>query len=123
MEDVIITGLKPHRGPTDGGTYVEIRGLHFDLTSALLNEAFCRFNTTAVPATFVTSTLMQCVAPAHQEGYVDVEVTMQLFDFSVSGVQFQYQVRKLFLLVISQCSNVAVCSFSHDFTPLHVLRL
>lgn len=63
----------------------------FDLASAELNEVACRFNTTRVPATFVTSTLLQCVAPKGSEGHVDVEVSMNLFDYTSSGVQFQYQ--------------------------------
>eukprot|EP00966_Prymnesium_polylepis_P236552 5470679-Prymnesium_polylepis.1 len=50
MEDVVVTALKPNRGPTDGGTYVEVRGLYFDLSSTLLHETLCRFNRTAVPA-------------------------------------------------------------------------
>ena len=72
-------------------THRALLACQFDLASADLNEVACRFNTTRVPATFVTSTLLQCIAPKSNEGHVDVEVSMNLVDFSSSGVQFQYQ--------------------------------
>ena len=75
MEDPVVYTVKPTKGPISGGTYVEVNGEHFDLASD--GDILCRFNTTAVPATFVTSSLLQCTAPNHIEGYVDVEITMQ----------------------------------------------
>ena len=92
FDEPIITAVKPLRGPADGGTYVEVSGYGFDMASALLGQIQCRFNRTTVPATAVSSALLQCVSPKHAEGYVDVEVTMQLQDYTSSGVQFQYQV-------------------------------
>jgi hypothetical protein len=108
-DEPVITAVKPLRGPIDGGTYVEVSGVHFDLASALLGELMCRFNRTAVQATLVTTSLLQCVAPKHAEGFVDVEVTMQLHDFSSSGVQFQYQVRR---------HSGHICSSTRTFLPM-----
>jgi hypothetical protein len=90
-DEPTVRAIKPNQGPIGGGSYVEIYGRNFDFASAQAGETFCRFNTTTVPATFVSSTLLQCVAPRHSEGYVDIEVAMQLQDFSSSGVQFQFQ--------------------------------
>jgi hypothetical protein len=90
-EEPVVISVKPPKGPVSGGTYVEISGLQFDFASAELDEVTCRFNTTRVPATFVTSTLLQCVAPKSGEGHVDVEVSMNLVEYSSTGVQFQYQ--------------------------------
>ena len=35
--------------------------------------------------------VIQCIAPKSAEGYVDVEVSMNLIDYSSSSVQFKYQ--------------------------------
>jgi hypothetical protein len=80
----------------------------------------CRFNTTAGPATFVSSTLLQCTAPKHGEGWVDVEVTMQEHDYSSSGIQFQYQavtINRLFPLSGPVEGNTTVVVVGANFAP------
>ena len=68
-EEPHVVTLRPPNGPVGGGTYVEVGGVQFDRASAQLGEMACRFNTTTVAATFVTSTLLQCVAPSAADGY------------------------------------------------------
>lgn len=81
-DDLVVLALKPSRGPIGGGTYVEVNGVHIDHASAILNEIYCRFNMTYVAATFVSSSLLSCVAPKSVPGYANVEISMNLVDYS-----------------------------------------
>ena len=112
-QDPNVQALKPESGPTAGGTYVEIFCVNLDAASASLGEISCRFNTTIVPATLASSTLLQCIAPKHAEGYVDVDIAMQGHDFSSAGVQFHYQAcmrtPTSFLTVPVECCNICRC--------------
>ena len=63
-----VTSLSPWSGPAAGGTSVVIQGFSF------LSGATVSFGGTSVPATFVMSTMLRAVSPAHAAGDVDVEV-------------------------------------------------
>jgi hypothetical protein len=82
FEEPIVITAQPSKGPSGGGTYIEVGGLHFDRASAELNELSCMFNVTRVPATFVAASLMTCIAPQGKGGYIGIEVSMNLMDYS-----------------------------------------
>ena len=52
----------------------------------------CRFggNGVAVPARWISSSKVECVAPAHTKGSVAVEVTMNNADYTANGVAFDF---------------------------------
>ena len=65
-----VTGLVPNAGPTAGGTTVVIKG------SGLVSGASVKFGSTAsASVTFVSSTELKAVGPAHAIGVVGVRVT------------------------------------------------
>jgi hypothetical protein len=66
-----ISGLSPNVGPTGGGNTVTING------SGFVSGATVKFSTagSSLPTTFVSSTQLKVVAPAHAAGAVDVFVT------------------------------------------------
>ena len=65
-----ITGLSPRSGPTTGKTSVTITG------SGFISGATVKFGTTAATSvTYISSTTIKAIAPAHPAGTVDVRVT------------------------------------------------
>jgi hypothetical protein len=83
---VRVFSLLPSAGSEIGGTKVGIMGSSFLNTSSL----FCRFGHQETPATFFSSTSIECQAPRSNPGSVVVEVTTNHFDFSSSGRNFLY---------------------------------
>jgi hypothetical protein len=83
---VRVFSLVPSAGSESGGTKVGILGSSFLNTSSL----FCRFGHQETPATFFSSTSIECQAPRSNPGSVVVEVTTNHFDFSSSGRNFLY---------------------------------
>ena len=66
----IVTGLSPTHGPEVGGTTVTITGSHLTGATGVL------FGTTpATGVTVVNDTTITAIAPAHEDGTVDVTVT------------------------------------------------
>ena len=73
-----ITSISPTLGPAQGGTVITITGGAFQPTPDLA----CRTGSIVHPATFVSSTLVTCVAPAGLNASVvavDVSLDMQLW--------------------------------------------
>jgi sugar lactone lactonase YvrE/PKD repeat protein len=64
-----ITSLSPTTGSTLGGTSVAVNGSNF------VSGATVTFDTTAVTASFVSSTQLTCTTPSHAAGAVNVTVT------------------------------------------------
>jgi len=83
---VRVFSLFPSAGSESGGTKVGISGSSFLNTSSL----FCRFGHQETPATYFSSTSIECQAPRSNPGPVIVEVTTNHFDFSSSGRDFMY---------------------------------
>jgi IPT/TIG domain len=98
-----VTSLQPAQGPSSGssssssaGPPLAVHGSGFVNTAALA----CRFSGAAgdhsgataavVAATFVSSTLVLCAAPARPPGSAVVEVTLTGADYSASGVLYTY---------------------------------
>lgn len=83
-----VSGFKPPRGQTAGGTLLSVLGENFRSTSSLLK---CKFDgTTEVTATYVHESLILCTTPADGAGVVDVEVTLNNQDYTSSGAQYRY---------------------------------
>jgi hypothetical protein len=85
-EETVLSSIWPSQGASSGGTLVKIKGNHFRAST----HAKCRFGTQDVKGTYLSPTSMQCLAPAHSVGVVNVQVTMNGIDFSEEGLQFQF---------------------------------
>jgi hypothetical protein len=109
-----VSSLLPEGGPTQGRTLVSVVGSNFLSTP----ELRCRFGVIEVAATFITSSLLNCTAPAQTAGAVAVEVSTNGVDFSASNITYQYvsEVRVVSLLPNSGPllghTNVSVISTS-----------
>eukprot|EP00966_Prymnesium_polylepis_P266068 6146015-Prymnesium_polylepis.1 len=91
--------LEPCRGPLTGGTLVTVFGDGFSTNSTAEAKSRCLFNDTAVVATLVSSTALLCRAPlAFSEGYVSVEVTHNLQDYTSTGLLYEYVAAQLLSL-------------------------
>lgn len=64
-----VTGVNPKSGSVEGGTTVQVYGTSF------ASGAIVSFGTQSAPSTFVSSTELSVVTPAHAAGTVDVTVT------------------------------------------------
>jgi hypothetical protein len=84
MPPPLVTELKPSFGNSLGGTMVEVRGVNFVETPGLR----CIFDTRRVPATFVNSNLVRCIAPAGLIGEISVELEVSRSSVSQSGRVF-----------------------------------
>ena len=90
---VFVRNLAPAIGPVHGGTRVEVHGSGFVFNGNLR----CMFGFEEVPASFVSSELVVCSAPAHSPGSVHVQVSTGHSDFSeaAAGAQgyavYQYE--------------------------------
>ena len=86
---MVLNQLTPTRGPIVGGTVVTIYGENFRLDSTLM----CRFGVENARASYINSTTVRCTTPVSREkfGIVDVTVTNNLVDYSVTSLQFQYE--------------------------------
>jgi hypothetical protein len=82
-----IVSISPERGPSSGGTLVEVTGVHLAPSSTLL----CRFGDVDVPGRFLATNLVVCETPAYAgEGPVFVEVSQNGQEFSADGTAFEY---------------------------------
>ena len=85
-EPSIIQGLTPYSGPTEGGSLITLHGTYFIAITG--GASICRFGTSVVQATILDVFTIQCMSPAMPPGYVNVEVSTNLQDFSSSGTLF-----------------------------------
>ncbi|CAM9413361.1 unnamed protein product, partial [Phaeothamnion confervicola] len=84
-----VTMLRPAIGPAGGGTGVVVSGTGFINAT----ELACSFGSRTVPATFLDSSHVRCVAPPQADEAamdVPVDVTNNGVDFSSNGVAFGY---------------------------------
>ncbi|RHZ20333.1 hypothetical protein DYB31_000784, partial [Aphanomyces astaci] len=88
-----------------GGQSIVVRGAHFVQSSALR----CAFGTQLVPAAYVNSTCVRCIAPAHETGSVAFGMSNNNVDVEAAddGVQFTF-VQPLFVHSISPASGSVV---------------
>ena len=81
-----IFSLSPPQGVELGGYEVTVTGSGFLATPHLA----CRFHSTIVQATMVSSSVITCAAPAHTPMPVCVDVTLNGVDFSDCSAKFTY---------------------------------
>ena len=80
-----ITSLSPSRGSLHGGTEVFLSGSGF-INSTRLS---CRFGKTITLATYISNASISFITPPQERGHVDVEVSNNGIDYSVSTKQFE----------------------------------
>ena len=76
---VVLGSLSPNTGPTTGGTLVTIHGLR------LADDASCKFGNASVPARWVSAEQIECAAPPHAKGAVDVTVAGEVLRFQYAA--------------------------------------
>ena len=85
----VLLSAFPDSGPTDGGTFVTLRGDFFSERAASLLYLHCRFNLTMVPAAFVSTKSVTCYTMEMGSGIASVATTNNLRDYT-EGVVFRY---------------------------------
>jgi len=83
-----VSSLAPGSGPVSGGTVITVHGFNFVDSDAL----YCRFggDGAGVTARWISSSKVECVAPAHALGSVSVEVTLNDADYTDDGISFTF---------------------------------
>ena len=85
-----LIAITPSQGPSLGGTKAIISGSDFSERASQLGYLFCKFNTTVVPATFLSVNELICYAPEHDAQTINVEVTMNIQQYTSSDLRFDY---------------------------------
>jgi len=73
---VLLGSLEPAVGPTTGGTLVTVHGLRFP------ESVDCDFGGVATTTRWVSAEQVECVAPPHAEGVVDVTIAGEVLRFT-----------------------------------------
>lgn len=90
----VATGIAPSRGSELGQYQAIISGSKFIRGAGLR----CQFGVSdVVAAKWISEASISCVVPPHSPGWVDVQVTNNLQDYSVQGVRFEYVVSPVVL--------------------------
>ena len=84
LTTLMIETAHPLVGPVQGGTTVVVDGRYFSANS------FCKFANAVVPAHFVSTKRIQCAAPAHPVGKVEVSISSNNQNFFGVQDQFEY---------------------------------
>gem|GEM_PF-1714603 len=80
-----IAGVAPNSGPTAGGTNVTITGSGFDRSATVTFGGVA-----AVSVTYISSTQLQAVTPAHASGTVSVAISQKLSQSATLAGGFTY---------------------------------
>ncbi|KAG1687340.1 hypothetical protein DVH05_005213 [Phytophthora capsici] len=90
----VVIAVSPNRGSQDGHYHVTIEGLNFVRSAGLR----CRFGDSHIVAgKWLSDTAITCVVPSHSPGWVDIQVTNNLQDYSVETLRFEYVVSPIVL--------------------------
>ena len=81
-----VSMINPPVGWITGGSLITITAANFLNTTQLS----CGFDTTSVPATYISSTVIQCITPPHDQGVVSVNVTNDGYEFVELPETFTY---------------------------------
>jgi len=91
--DVILESAVPTSGPVNGGTTVTLKGENFVSTEEILVQFASSGFVGNVSGTFISSSLLSCVAPAAiGPRSVDVTVALNSQQFTASSISFLYYV-------------------------------
>ncbi|GMF36546.1 unnamed protein product [Phytophthora fragariaefolia] len=83
----IVTNITPNRGSEIGQYRVTINGSNFICGAGLR----CQFGVSeVVAAKWISNSSISCTVPRHSPGWVDVQVTNNLQDYSEQGLRFEY---------------------------------
>lgn len=87
-EQWLVTGIYPPNGPVYGETEVTVSGRFFES-----GNIACKFGTlpSVLASLYVSDTQIRCIAPAHANGSVFLEVSNNNDDFTDNRVEFFYQ--------------------------------
>jgi hypothetical protein len=89
-EPLVLHAISPYQGPITGKISVYITGNTFPIPEAA-DTSLCRFRGITSPATLLTPTSLKCEAPAIAAGgYIAVEVSTNLQDWTSSGLQLLF---------------------------------
>lgn len=83
---VVMTAIRPHNGPSNGGTNLEIMGSGFQTKDI----ASCRFGAIEIEARVVSDSVIICNTPAHIPGSVVVVAVLNGIDYSGPGLSFNF---------------------------------
>ena len=85
-----VLSVSPSAVTEEGGQTVTVSGVNFYQTYP--SVLACRFDTMApVPATYISSESVLCVAPPHLPGLVKIELTVNGQDWSDDGLTIEYR--------------------------------
>ena len=109
-----VIDVMPTRGPVVGGTLVTVVG------SALDGEVWCRFGgKMGAEASVLSSSLVVCMTPAHEEGRAVLEVSGNGYDFVATDSSFSYEkvlrVHRVTPQVVSATGNATVTVYGEHF--------
>ena len=113
-----VSSLSPIRGVAEGGTPVTVLGSGFSAASEAMGALRCRFNSTDVPAAFVSESAIVCNTTASSAGYASVEVSTNGREYTSSGVRFE-----LVSLVVSDLAPWSGPSLGGTVVTIAGLRL
>ena len=68
LSRVLVAAVRPSGGPPSGGTLVNVSGTLFSNYGGGVQGPRCRFGSVVVPATLLSSTQAQCIAPSQPLG-------------------------------------------------------
>ena len=88
LEQWVVTSIYPPNGPLSGATVVTVSGRFFES-----GNIACKFGSlpSVLASVYVSATQIRCVAPAHANGSVFLEVSNNNDDFTDNRVDFFYQ--------------------------------
>jgi hypothetical protein len=89
MEPVNITSIRPSMGPVGGGSLVTVSGRGFQMFGGQ-DRHLCRFGSITVAATFISSDMLACMAPAHKAGHRTVDVISNSPEWTTSRAEFEF---------------------------------
>ena len=85
-----VSSVWPSRGAAEGGTPVTLLGSGFSAAAEALGELWCRFNSTAYRASYVSDSSAVCNTTQSAAGLVSVEMSTNGRDFSSGDAQFEF---------------------------------
>jgi hypothetical protein len=89
---VEVQNVNPSRGVVEGGTSVLVEGYRFKNTTDA-GTLKCKFGASVVDARYISETQLLCASPPRSAGVVDVEVTTNGYDYSWTGIEYEYYQR------------------------------
>ena len=84
-----VSSVWPLSGMSEGGTPLTVLGGGFSSAAEAMGALLCRFNSTIVPAAYVSESALACNTTSLRPGHVLVEVSTNGREYTSSGVHFE----------------------------------